>query len=103
MAHTFTEWSVEAVNTRQDGNGPKPQAMSVIGSVWSDKWAYASGISSRTLSSSNLYEVLETCGGGEVIRILADLKTDQTVIPESSLPESKASPSGVKRSTVIRR
>jgi hypothetical protein len=22
MAHTFTEWSVEAVNTRQDGNGP---------------------------------------------------------------------------------
>jgi hypothetical protein len=41
--------------------------------------------------------------GCEVIRILADLKTDQTVIPESSLPESKASPSGVKRSTVIRR
>jgi hypothetical protein len=54
MQHTFTEWSVEAVNTRQDGNGPKPQAMSVIGSVWSDKSAYASGISSRTLSSNNL-------------------------------------------------
>jgi len=53
-SHTFTEWSVEAVNTRQDGNGPKPQAISVIGSVWSDKSAYASVISTRALLSSNL-------------------------------------------------
>ena len=41
--------------------------------------------------------------GREVLRTLADLKTDQTVIPESSLPDSRASPSGVKRSIVTRR
>ena len=39
VGRAFTEWSIEADNTRQDGNGPKPQAISVIGRVWSDKFA----------------------------------------------------------------
>lgn len=42
-ARTLTEWSADAVITRQLGKTPTPQAMSVTGRVWSVSVQYGAG------------------------------------------------------------
>lgn len=51
---TLTEWSNDAVNIRQDGKKPTPQATSVTGRVCSVKEQYGVGISACRSSSNSL-------------------------------------------------
>jgi hypothetical protein len=96
---TLTEWSTEDVNIRHSGNRPTPHTRSVTGRVWSESKQYGVMCSFCVSSSINLDSFSMRAGCDTQARH-TDLDIDQTFTLESSLPETKAEPSFVKRSTL---
>lgn len=90
---TLTVWSTDAVRSLHLGNAPTLQAMSVIGSVWSPSVQYGVGRSFCRVSSTRLHRERRHQMLCRHLVKRAHLETSQTLTPESSLPESNASPS----------
>ena len=96
---TFAVWSAEEVKTRHEGKLPAPQTMSVTGSEWSERLQYGVGSSfCRSLSTSLFDEVEMTTPRAEIGGVRY-LETDHTLTLESSLPDTSAALSCVKRRT----